>query len=355
LSANEVNVGLVIGQLSAGGAEAQLALLARALNGTRHRPLVYCVSAAGEPIGRELRADGIEVRLFPGAPPGRVAALARAFAADRVDIVHAWLFIANSYAWLANCGRRPLITSARNCKRQGGLHDFLNRFAFRGSKRVVANSRQVKQYIESNYGAPADRIDVICNGVDVDRFCPGEGASAPLVVGIGRLVPQKDPELFVRVAARVAERLPEVRFAFVGEGPLRALVEAAIVQHGLSARFSLPGETRDVAAVLQRATLFWLTSHWEGLPNVVLEALACGVPVVAADVGGTRELVRSGVEGELVADGDVDAFVRHSVELLADGTRRASYGARARERALEFSTQRMVERMVGLYEQVGAS
>jgi len=194
---------------------------------------------------------------------------------------------------------------------------------------------------------------VIHNGIDVERFHPAESPVAPpLVVGIGRLVPQKDPELFVRAAARVAAALPEVRFTFVGEGPLRGRLEAAIAAHGLAGRFSLPGETRDVPAVLRQASLFWLTSAWEGLPNVVLEAMACGVPVIAADVGGTRELVRPGIEGQLVAAGDLEAFVRESLPLLSDRERHAAAARRARQRAEEFSTRAMVEAMTRLYDEV---
>jgi glycosyltransferase involved in cell wall biosynthesis len=346
-----IPIGLVIGQLTAGGAEGQLALLARALRGTRYRPIVYCVSGNREPIGRELEEDGVELRVFPGPRPGRVLRLSRALAADGVRLVHAWLFIANSYAWLANRGRRPLITSARNCKRQGWLHDRLNRRAFRRSERIVANSHQVKDYIEHHYGAPAERITVIHNGIDVERFRPaGEGAPAETrIVGIGRLVPQKDPELFLRAASMLAAERPDIRFAFVGEGPLRPRLEAEVARLGLGDRISLPGETRDVAGVLRGASLFWLTSAWEGLPNVVMEAMACGVPVIAADVGGTRELVRPGIEGHLVAAGDAAALVRHSRDVLGDPARLALFARRARERALEFSTANMVQALLHLY------
>ena len=350
-----LKIALVIGQLSAGGAEGQLALLARSLRGSRFEPVVYCTSAQSRPIGPELERDGVCVRVFGGAPLARVARLSGALERDGVALVHAWLFIANSYAWMANRGAKPLITSARNCKRQGWLHDTANRFAFRASRRIVANSSEVQRYIESEYGAPPSRVVVIRNGIDVERFHPAESPGAPpLVVGVGRLVPQKDPELFVRAAAGLAEKLPDVRFAFIGEGPLRAAVESAVQRSGLSSRFSLPGETRDVPGILRQASLFWLTSAWEGLPNVVLEALACGVPVIAADVGGTAELVRPGVEGQLVAAGDAAAFVRESLPLLVDRGRHAAYASRARARAEEFSTAKMVEAMIRLYEeQVG--
>lgn len=348
--AGRSKVALVIGQLSAGGAEGQLALLARSLRGSSFEPVVYCVSGQSRPIGPELEKDGIPVRVVDGAPPLRIRKLGRAMDDDGVRLVHSWLFIGNTYAWLANRGARPLITSARNCKRQGRVHDIANRFAFRASRCIVANSEQVRDYIVREYDAPQARIAVIRNGVDVARFHPAETPpSLPLIVGMGRLVPQKDPLLFVRAAARVAKARPDVRFAFVGEGPMRGEIEAEMARQGLSERMSLPGETRDVPAILQQASLFWLTSAWEGLPNVVLEAMGCGVPVIGADVGGTRELVRPGIEGELVRSGDETAFVEHSLALLGDESKRREYARRSRQRAEEFSTAKMVEAMRHAY------
>src|SRR5258706_15529288 len=113
-----IKVGLVIGQLSAGGAEGQLALLSRALRDSRYEAIVYCVSGQSRPIGPELERDGIRVRVLDGPTLQRAFRLGRALAADAVHLVHSWLFIANTYSWLANRGARPLITSARNCKRQ---------------------------------------------------------------------------------------------------------------------------------------------------------------------------------------------------------------------------------------------
>ncbi len=350
-----MKIGFVIGQLTAGGAEGQLLQVARALRGTAYTPIVYCMSDQTQPIGRALQAAGICLRVIAGDHGSRPRRLGYALLADDIRIVHSWLFIGNTYAWLATLGRDlPLITSARNCKRQSALHTLGNIAAFRASQRIVVNSQEVARYIRRTYLAPANRLALIYNGVDTERFRPGEGAAGdPLVIGIGRLVPQKDPLLFVEAAARLVAAHPSVRFAFVGAGPLREQVARAVAARGLQARFELPGESDDVAAALRRATLFWLTSAWEGLPNVVLEAMASGVPAVATDVGGTRELVRSGVDGFLVQHGDIEALVDYSAGLLGDAERRRSFAQRARERAEGFSTARMIDAMIRLYGEVG--
>ena len=103
-------------------------------------------------------------------------------------------------------------------------------------------------------------------------------------------------------------------------------------------------------ALLGHADLFWLTSDWEGLPNGVIEALACGLPVVATDVGGTAELVRSGQEGFLVAPGDGEALVARSVQILADPILHARMRAAARARAEAFGVEQMVRATQAVYE-----
>jgi glycosyltransferase involved in cell wall biosynthesis len=248
-----------------------------------------------------------------------------------------------------------LVTSARNCKRQGRALGWLNRRAFAASDAIVANSLQVAEYIERKYGAPHDRIRVIYNGIDSERFRPGErnGAGHPgPIVAIGRLVEQKNHALFLQAAARLAQDVKTARFVIVGDGPLRPALEMQARNLGIADRVTFTGERRDVEAVLRSASLLWLTSRWEGMPNVVLEAMASGVPAIATAVGGTRELIRSGVDGFVVPEGDIESLVARSCDLLQDDARRRQFAVAARVRAEEFSSVRMVAAMSQLYEEV---
>ncbi|MFN8643937.1 MAG: glycosyltransferase [Candidatus Binatia bacterium] len=290
VTAPPVRVGMVIGQLSTGGAEGQLRQLCEGLEPEVARPTVYCLSGQTEPYGPLLASAGVPLRIVRGGRIGRVRALRAALAADRIDVVHAWLFIANAFAWAATrCGGPPLVTSARNCKRSGRALDALNRRAFAASAAIIVNSRQVRDYVAHVYAAPSERITVVYNAIDLDRFQPparARATAAPRVVMVGRLVAQKNPLLFVAAAAALRARMPGVRFQLVGDGPQRAEVEAAVRAAGLGDSLELAGERHDVPALLHAADLFWLTSDWEGPPNAVLEALAAGLPVVATDVGG---------------------------------------------------------------------
>jgi glycosyltransferase involved in cell wall biosynthesis len=346
-------IALVIGQLTVGGAEHQMRELLRGLDRDRFTPFVYCLAdATGGESGREV--ESAPLRVIGATGWTRARRLAAALRADAVRLVHSWLFIANTYAGAARClGLRvPLITSARNCKSQGWGHHLGNAVAFRSSARIIVNSRQVRDYIVRHYAAPRAAIDVVYNGVDTERFHPLDrrDGKAPTVVTAGRLVSQKNPLLFVEAAARIHATLPEVRFVMLGDGPLRPAVTAHIERLGMSGVVELAGERHDVENVFGRADLFWLTSSWEGLPNVVLEAMACGLPVVATDVGGTSELFDHGQQGFLARPGQIDDFVTYGTTLLQDTQARVRMGEAARRRACEFSLRRMVDATQTTYE-----
>jgi glycosyltransferase involved in cell wall biosynthesis len=347
-----MRVGLVIGQLTTGGAEGQLRLLCEGFDRAAISPTVYCLSDQTEPNGSLLARAGIPVRAIAGGQLDRAKRLRRALTADRIDVVHTWLFIANAYGWVANFrAPRALVTSARNCKRQGRLLDTLNRRAFNASDAIIVNSAEVQHYIEHEYAAPAQHITVIPNAIDLERFRarsrPGESAH---VITVGRLVRQKNPLLFVAAAAALREHLPAAHFTMIGDGPMRGEVEAAVRAAGLADVCRLAGERADVHELLSQADLFWLTSDWEGLPNALIEALASGLPAVVTDVGGTRDLVDDGVEGFVVMPQNADAIVQPSLAILGDAERRTRMSAAARRRAERFGVGQMVRATQAVYE-----
>jgi glycosyltransferase involved in cell wall biosynthesis len=348
-------VGHIIGQLTRGGAERQLALLVRRLERTRFTPFVYCLSASTEPFGQEIVASGVTLKVLAGSPMERVRRLREQLAADEIDLVHSWLYRANVYAGCAHLfdRSRPLITSARNCKVQVRC---ANTIAFRSSRAIVANSQAVASYIGPHYWAPRASVRVIYNAVDIEYFrpCAAGGSSRRMgpIVSIGRLVPQKNHALFLEAAGLLARDWPEAEFMIVGDGPLRSVLEAQGRALGLAGRLTFAGERDDVNVILRGASLFWLTSRWEGMPNVVLEAMASGVPVITTDVAGVRELLRPGIDGFVVTGGEAGGFVEHSRKLLSDPSLRQRFCAAARARAEEFSPARMANAFAQLYEEL---
>lgn len=351
-------VGLVIGQLTYGGAEGQLFELARGLAAFAD-PVVYCLSSATEPYGSRLAEAGVRLRVLPSRGSfdlSRVKALRRAMVEDGVEVVHAFLFLASGYAYLATRGLRRvrLVTSARNCKPEPNVvRRAVLKAAFRASKRVLCNSREMARYAASYYGAPPDRTRVVLNGVDTARFRRPRPPHDGLRIGtVGRVEKQKNLRVFLDAAEIVLASRPDARFEIVGDGSLRPAFADEVQRRGLAYAVTLPGTRADIPGFFAGLDQFWLTSDWEGTPNVVLEAMAAGLPVIATGVGGTPEVLDDGVTGVLVEAGDVVGIARASLGLASDPVAAQAMGRCAAKAADErFSIAAMVRATADLYEE----
>ena len=183
---------------------------------------------------------------------------------------------------------------------------------------------------------------VIPNPVDLPASTPARGASRKLVA-VGRLVPQKGFDLLLRAFAKIAAAHPEWRLVIWGEGPERPALLALRDQLGLRARVTLPGLTQRPGQWTDDAGLLVLSSRFESFGNVITEAMASALPVVAFDCPfGPREILRDQVEGVLVKEGDIAALAAALDRLLADPARRAALGAAAREGARRFDRARVM-------------
>jgi len=205
-----------------------------------------------------------------------------------------------------------------------------------------------------------DRVSVIRAGVDLDRFrAAADGRESrrrlglpdavPVVTQIGNFKPQKAPLDFIAAAARIAETMPEVWFVMVGDGPLRGQAQARAAELGLGDRAIFCGWWDDVPGLLAATTVSVLSSRHEGLPCSVVESLAAGVPVVATAVDGTPEVIRPGVNGELVAPGDCDGLAAAVLAILNDDDRRRSMAAAAAEGLDDFGRDHMLRELEELY------
>jgi glycosyltransferase involved in cell wall biosynthesis len=167
------------------------------------------------------------------------------------------------------------------------------------------------------------------------------------------LKPQKAPDDFVAVAKRVCEVVPEARFVLIGDGDLRPWIESLIRQNGLHNRLYLAGWRRDIPTVMKAFDAFLLTSHWEGLPRVLLEARTIGLPVVATRVGGVEEVIVQGRHGWLSEAGDIAGLSAQLIRVLQsrDGQ---PHGRSQSAEALpkEFYLEEMVKRYESLYDRL---
>ncbi len=239
------------------------------------------------------------------------------------------------------------------------LYERLDRFTLGWTDRVVCVSQAQADKVR-RAGVPRRRVRVIRNAIRADRFAEPQPRDRELlqsffpkpprvVVGAaGRLSPEKGFGVLVRAAERVCRERTDVGFVVFGDGPLRDRLRTDIARAGLGGRFALAGLRGDLDALMPHLDLVALPSFTEGLPNVVLEAMAAAVPVVATAVGGTPEVVEDGVTGSLVPAGDADALAVGILQIL-NSPRRLSIGLRGRERVLRHFT---FEAQARQYEQL---
>lgn len=180
----------------------------------------------------------------------------------------------------------------------------------------------------------------------------GAGPDAQLIGAVACLKPQKAPEDFVLVAKRVCEVMPQARFVLIGDGELRPRIEELVQQHRLQGRVRLTGWRRDIDMAMKAFDALLLTSHWEGLPRVILEASAAGLPIVATKVGGVDEVVTHGPAVRLCEAGDIEGLAAGVGEILQ--RRGKAGGTQENKEALpkEFHIEEMVKQYQSLYDRL---
>lgn len=206
-------------------------------------------------------------------------------------------------------------------------------------------------------GVAPERIHLIGNAVDTERFRPAaERAATPSVLYVGRLSPEKGVDVLLRAWALVLQAHPTAHLRLVGDGPERGALEALAARLGLAEGVSFAGAVRQgLVDEYQRATIFVLPSHREGVSIALLEAMACGLPVVATAVGGTPEVVHEGVQGLLVPPGDPAALAGALRRCLAAPQLAAELGRAGRERVVgAYAAPLMAQQVRQLYGRIGA-
>lgn len=343
------------GSRSWGGTEHYAVRLAAGLRARGHDAiLLWGEEVVGE-RAREAGVPGRRLRLrADGDLPGLLA-LAAALRRHRADVAifTKWReFLLGGLA--ARLAGVPLPVASLGL-RVTPRDDLKRRLIFRLAGRVVVNAEEIRDALVARPWIDAAKVKVVHNGVDLARFRPGGDGrpfrvalgvppGAPLALAVGSLTPQKDHDLLIRAAGVLATRVPEARVAIAGEGFLRPALEARVRALGLEGRVLLPGFVRDVSGALAAADLLVLSSDNEGMAWVLLEALACGLPIVATDVPGVRACVEEGGNGRVVPPRDAEALAGALAELLADPARRRAMGTRSRALAeARFPEAAMIE------------
>jgi glycosyltransferase involved in cell wall biosynthesis len=352
----------VIDSFDLGGAQTALRHLIAATDRMRFAPEVAAMHGRGV-FYEDFRALGVPVHSLSPRRwlPFYLPALAALILRRRPHIVHCHLFGSNWIAKpLAALLGVPVRISHDQCndalRYESRAARRLDTLTNRLSTHVCAVSRSTRDFLLTHEGLPPERVSVVCNGVDLERFDGAtigarRDAANPLVVGVGRLHPQKDFHTFLDAAARIAERVPAVRFVIAGDGPERSALREYAKALGLAERVRFAGHVEKMSELYAAADALLLTSRYEGTPLTVLEAMAMRVPVVASRLDGIEEAIADGEDGLLVAPGDVEGFGERVAALLADGAMRRRLTEAARKKIeASFSSRAMAAQVEAIYE-----
>lgn len=332
----------VLGNVTGGGMERYVANLLHCLD-----PLEFRVSQLvphESAFTAELRAAGhpVYVAGVHDDPPWRsIQAAVEIIRTFGVDLVHAHMPKAHALAGLAGALTGvPVVATIHGMNVT--THEY-GIFRTTGSSLITVCQEAFTQALAM--GVPLDRLALIPNGVDTEVFRPGSGSvfraqlgvpeGVPLVGYVGRLSHEKGPDVFLQVAEAVCRRHPGAHGVLVGEGNMAGHLAETIERLRLAGRVHLAGPCEAMDVVYPALDLLTVTSRSEGMPLAVLEAMACGVPVVAFAVGGLPEVVEFGTTGLLKSPGDWGGLVDQIVDLLGQAERRAAFGRAARRRVEE--------------------
>jgi glycosyltransferase involved in cell wall biosynthesis len=342
---------LMIDSLETGGSERQFAELARSLDPVAFDVHLGCLQPGG-PFAKDLG----EMRHFPlgGSLYGLRSlrtrlGLARHLRRSGIAITHAFDFYSNmTLIPAARMARRPVVLGSQ--RQMGDLLTRAQSLAqaamFRCCDAVVCNSRAAADRLIEE-GLPERRVVVIGNALAPEAFETTAPAlpRRPGVLRVGMIARMnaryKNHHVFLRAAARIHDKFPDVEFLLVGDGPLRSELEQEAGKLGLRDRVQFPGDRRDIPALLASMDLSVVPSASESLSNVALESMAAGVPVVATRVGGNPELI-SEQRGLLVPPDDDDALAAALEWLLKDAAQRATFGKNARQFAQQNFSREIV-------------
>ena len=364
----EIRVLYVLDSAEIGGGPRHLLLLMKDLDRRRFRPFMcYMKGGAMAPELCAVMQAAARVGGGPTGQPGAIGDLVRYIRQWRIDLVHLHGTRAGLVGGLASrWADVPSVYTIHNLSVDRtdqpaltGMYELAERVICALACRVISVSDVNRRAaIDRGIVAPK-RIVTIRNWVCLEMFrtiVPSRRVDNVLTVGVvGRLVPQKGHRYFVQAAYEVTRLRSDVRFVAIGEGPLETSLREMVRDLGLEPWFRFAGATRDGIRALNDLDVVVISSLWEGLPYVLLEALALEKPVVATRVNGIEEVVEDGTTGILVPPGDPDALAQALLELVDDPERRTRLGKAGAEHVRRaFDAREGTRRTMEVYEDVMA-
>jgi glycosyltransferase involved in cell wall biosynthesis len=360
----KINMLQLVNGFAIGGGEMKVLELVQRLDKSRYN-ITVCSVGQGGPLEDEFRKIVKRVEIFDkkfSFDFSLVTKVARLMKEQDIEILQTTLFYADIIgAYAAYLAKVPVVVSWEPVTGPFAFrHYWSYKLAMQKIDRVVAVSEDIRQRVIRERRLSPDKVMTIHYGVDLEKFAPEDqmltradiGVSDDhLVLGtVARFDHPKGHKYLIDAAPEIVRQFPNVRFVFVGDGPLRSDVEQQINRLELNDYFILLGFRRDVKQLLGLFNLFILPSVSEGLPNAVLEAMACSNPVVATAVNGVVEVVEEGKTGYLVPPQNSARMTEAVIKMLASPQNMKEMGKKGRERvANHFSVEQQIDKFEELY------
>lgn len=361
-----MNLVQMIDSFKVGGAEKLQLTFAEAIRSQNVKLTVLCLRNQYDPMRAELEALGARVVVIEGASlldPRRLRHLIRFFKEYPQDVIHAHLTTANILGtWVGRWLGLPSIATLHSTSLETGLRGRMELLTMHHlTDKVVAVGHSVKDAYQE--AVPASKLTVLPNAVKLlPQLSLAERTSVRhevtgdpnrcILIAVGRLVAAKGYEDLITAFAQVQQSFKNATLLIVGDGPMRVVMEAKIREHGMEDHIRLLGQRSDVPRLLAAADVFVSSSHWEGLPVSILEAMSAGLPIVATSVGDIPHVLRDGL-GIVVPTKQPDELAMALCAMLGDHQKRVRMGQAAREHVqLHYSTDRWIQRWMELYDEV---
>lgn len=370
----------IIHRFGVGGLENGLVNLINSLPEDKYRHAIICLTESGE-FENRIRQSGVpvyELHKREGNDFKVHWKLWRLLRRIKPAIVHTRNLSALESNIVAALARVPVRLHGEHGRDIYDLHgnnakyQWLRRLCSPFIHCFIALSKDLERWLRDDVGISQGKITQLYNGVDtvrftpknskesneraVERFPPGFVSKEELIIGtVGRLEAVKDPLTLVKAFSLLLKNssahTPDVRLVLLGDGVLRPDIENFLDEQGIKQTVWLAGSRNDVPEILSQLDIFVLPSLGEGISNTILEAMACGLPVIATDVGGNPELVVEDDTGQLVPSSDPEAMAAALEQLAGDNELREKYSHAGRKRAENvFSLETMVDNYQAVYD-----
>lgn len=344
---------------------------------TKYDPTIITIQGTGDWTNRYRELEIPVINLGMRTPVDFLSTLPvyRRIRKLKPDLVHTQLLTADIFgrlaAWLA---RTPFVTTVHNMddwKRSKKpipfAASFVDGVGLKNTKGVIAVSEAVKQDTMERQGVKADKITVIRNAIDLDKFGEPLDSTKQLmlkkslniprdavVVGTtARIMYQKAPEVWLETVRKILLKYPDTHFIWAGTGPLEKQIRALAIKNNLINNVHFVGQRDDVPELLKIFDIYTLVSRWEGLPLALVEAMCAGNACIASNVSGNPEVIKTGQTGLLVPSEDVTAFCEALEKLITDTTLRKQLGQAAQQDVQQkFGLARMVREYQDFYQKI---